>query len=146
VWRSSRTTSGAFLPARHACANSARRLISQIAEELWEVKDRKIVNLTKMGIDIKAYKQQLMKNSAASIEKARRESFSGRPDRASTWLAQWSPRQAQRARSKECWQRAGRASQLQFRGRSFMLQVYPCACPFLPSRIASLMSGKHRRS
>lgn len=26
------------------------RLISQIAEELWEVKDRKIVNLTKVGV------------------------------------------------------------------------------------------------
>ena len=50
------------------------RLISQIAEELWEVKDRKIVNLTKQGIDIVNYKKQLMKNSAAAIEKAKRAS------------------------------------------------------------------------
>jgi len=47
------------------------RLISQIAEELWEVKDRKIINLTKAGIDITEYKKQLMKASASSIEKAR---------------------------------------------------------------------------
>lgn len=48
-----------------------RRLISQIAEELWEVKDKQIVNLTKAGIDIKQYKNMLMKASAASIEKAK---------------------------------------------------------------------------
>jgi len=51
--------------------SQSHRLISQIAEELWEVKDRKIVNLSRQGIDIHTYKQQLMKNSAAAIEKAK---------------------------------------------------------------------------
>jgi ATP-binding cassette subfamily F protein 2 len=46
------------------------RLLSLIAEELWEVKDKKIVNLTKHGIDIKVYKEGLVKNSQAAIEKA----------------------------------------------------------------------------
>ncbi|POW20507.1 hypothetical protein PSHT_03457 [Puccinia striiformis] len=47
------------------------RLISQVAEELWEVKNKKIVNLTKQDIDIKSYKSMLAKNSAAQIEKAK---------------------------------------------------------------------------
>jgi len=47
------------------------RLISQVAEELWEVKNKKIVNLTKQDIDIKSYKAMLAKNSAAQIEKAK---------------------------------------------------------------------------
>lgn len=46
------------------------RLLSLIAEELWEVKDRKIVNLTKLGIDITQYKKKLVDNSKAAIEKA----------------------------------------------------------------------------
>jgi ATP-binding cassette subfamily F protein 2 len=33
------------------------RLISQVAEEIWEVKDKKIVNLTKEGMDITGYKR-----------------------------------------------------------------------------------------
>ncbi|KAG8922205.1 hypothetical protein FRC01_014337, partial [Tulasnella sp. 417] len=37
------------------------RLISQVAEELWEVKNKKIRNLTKEDIDIKAYKSLLVK-------------------------------------------------------------------------------------
>ncbi|KDN38799.1 putative iron inhibited ABC transporter 2 [Tilletiaria anomala UBC 951] len=47
------------------------RLISQVAEELWEVKDKKIENLTKMDISITDYKKILMKGSADSIEKAK---------------------------------------------------------------------------
>ncbi|WFC94956.1 ABC transporter ATP-binding protein arb1 [Malassezia brasiliensis] len=47
------------------------RLISQVAEELWEVKDRKIVNLTKQDIGIADYKKILMQNSAAAIERAK---------------------------------------------------------------------------
>ncbi|WFD26278.1 ABC transporter ATP-binding protein arb1 [Malassezia nana] len=47
------------------------RLISQVAEELWEVKDRKIVNLTKQDISIQDYKKILMKNSADAIERAK---------------------------------------------------------------------------
>ncbi|KAG9119323.1 hypothetical protein FRC07_005698 [Ceratobasidium sp. 392] len=47
------------------------RLISQVAGELWEVKDKKIRNLTKEDIDIKAYKAMLVKESVAAIEKAK---------------------------------------------------------------------------
>ncbi|TCD68629.1 hypothetical protein EIP91_010284 [Steccherinum ochraceum] len=47
------------------------RLISQVAEELWEVKDRKIKNLTKEDITIVDYKKLLVKNSVAALEKAK---------------------------------------------------------------------------
>ena len=47
------------------------RLISQVADELWEVKDRKIVNLTKQDISIQDYKKILMKQSADAIERAK---------------------------------------------------------------------------
>ncbi|WFD32275.1 ABC transporter ATP-binding protein arb1 [Malassezia sp. CBS 17886] len=47
------------------------RLISQVAEELWEVKDHKIVNLSKQEIGIADYKKILMKNSADAIERAK---------------------------------------------------------------------------
>ncbi|GJE99789.1 ATP-binding cassette domain-containing protein [Phanerochaete sordida] len=47
------------------------RLISQVAEELWEVKDRKIKNLTKEDISIVDYKKMLVKNSQAALEKAK---------------------------------------------------------------------------
>ena len=47
------------------------RLISQVAEELWEVKDRKIVNLSKQDIGIADYKKILMQNSADAIERAK---------------------------------------------------------------------------
>ncbi|PWN95873.1 putative iron inhibited ABC transporter 2 [Tilletiopsis washingtonensis] len=47
------------------------RLISQVAQDLWEVKGGKIVNLTKNGMDIQTYKKTLMANSAAAIEKAK---------------------------------------------------------------------------
>ena len=39
------------------------RLISQVAEELWEVKNKTIRNLTREGIDIKDYKAGLVKQS-----------------------------------------------------------------------------------
>lgn len=38
-------------------------LISQVAEELWEVKGRKIRNLTKEDIGIAEYKKRLVQNS-----------------------------------------------------------------------------------
>ena len=47
------------------------RLISQVAEELWEVKDRKIKNLTKEDLTIVDYKKMLVKNSQAALEKAK---------------------------------------------------------------------------
>ncbi len=47
------------------------RLISQVAEDLWEVKDRKIVNLSKQDVSIQDYKKKLMKNSAEAIERAK---------------------------------------------------------------------------
>ncbi|KAG8732488.1 hypothetical protein FRC11_013268 [Ceratobasidium sp. 423] len=47
------------------------RLISQVARELWEVKNKKIRDLTKEDIDIKAYKAMLVKESMAAIEKAK---------------------------------------------------------------------------
>ncbi|PIL37719.1 ATP-binding cassette transporter [Ganoderma sinense ZZ0214-1] len=47
------------------------RLISQVAEELWEVKDRKIKNLTREDITIVDYKKLLVKNSYAALEKAK---------------------------------------------------------------------------
>lgn len=47
------------------------RLISQVAEELWEVKDRKIYNLSKAEIDIQQYKSMLQKKSETSLEKAK---------------------------------------------------------------------------
>ena len=47
------------------------RLISQVAEDLWEVKDKTVTNLTKQDITIVDYKKQLAKRSQAQIEKAR---------------------------------------------------------------------------
>ncbi|KAF9254317.1 P-loop containing nucleoside triphosphate hydrolase protein [Marasmius fiardii PR-910] len=47
------------------------RLISQVAEELWEVADKKIKNLTKQEISIVDYKKNLVKESNAAIEKAK---------------------------------------------------------------------------
>ena len=47
------------------------RLISQVAEELWEVADHKIRNLTKEDISIVDYKQNLVRHSVAAIEKAK---------------------------------------------------------------------------
>jgi ATP-binding cassette subfamily F protein 2 len=60
---------------RHSClfATPCSRpgLISQVAEELWEVKNKKVINLTKQDISIVDYKKQLAKRSQAQIEKAR---------------------------------------------------------------------------
>ncbi|KAJ7070325.1 P-loop containing nucleoside triphosphate hydrolase protein [Mycena belliarum] len=47
------------------------RLISQVAEELWEVADHTIKNLTKADISIVDYKKNLVKQSNAAIEKAK---------------------------------------------------------------------------
>ncbi|KAF9443358.1 hypothetical protein P691DRAFT_809091 [Macrolepiota fuliginosa MF-IS2] len=47
------------------------RLISQVAEELWEVADKTIKNLTKVDISIVDYKKNLIKQSNAAIEKAK---------------------------------------------------------------------------
>ncbi|KAF8801549.1 P-loop containing nucleoside triphosphate hydrolase protein [Phlegmacium glaucopus] len=47
------------------------RLISQVAEELWEVANNTIKNLTKMDISIVDYKKNLVKQSQAAIEKAK---------------------------------------------------------------------------
>jgi len=47
------------------------RLISQVAEELWEVKDRKIRNLTREGISIVDYKRDLVNQSMTALEKAK---------------------------------------------------------------------------
>ncbi|KAG6908093.1 hypothetical protein DXG01_006184 [Tephrocybe rancida] len=47
------------------------RLISQVAEELWEVADKTIKNLTKRDISIIDYKRNLVKQSNAAIEKAK---------------------------------------------------------------------------
>ncbi|BEI81443.1 hypothetical protein CcaverHIS002_0206030 [Cutaneotrichosporon cavernicola] len=46
------------------------RLISQVAEDLWEVKDKQVINLTKEDISIVDYKRTLQKRSQAQIEKA----------------------------------------------------------------------------
>ncbi|KII94490.1 hypothetical protein PLICRDRAFT_127488 [Plicaturopsis crispa FD-325 SS-3] len=47
------------------------RLISQVAEELWEVADKTIKNLTKQDISIVDYKRNLIKQSNAALEKAK---------------------------------------------------------------------------
>ena len=46
------------------CVRFPSGLISQVAEELWEVKGRKLKNLTKEDITIVDYKKLLVKNSA----------------------------------------------------------------------------------
>lgn len=47
------------------------RLISKVAETLWEVKDKKIEDLSKSDISITQYKAKLQKDSQAAIEKAK---------------------------------------------------------------------------
>ncbi|KAK4685098.1 ATP-binding cassette, subfamily F, member 2, partial [Tremellales sp. Uapishka_1] len=47
------------------------RLISQVAEDLWEVKDKKVINLTKEDISIVDYKKSLAVRSHSQIEKAK---------------------------------------------------------------------------
>jgi ATP-binding cassette subfamily F protein 2 len=41
-------------------------LISQVAEDLWEVKDKTVMNLTKQEITIVDYKRSLAKRSESS--------------------------------------------------------------------------------
>ncbi|SCV72716.1 BQ2448_4253 [Microbotryum intermedium] len=53
------------------------RLISQVAEQLWEVKNKKIVDLSKSDISIVDYKNALVKNSQAEIERAKLVSKKG---------------------------------------------------------------------
>lgn len=61
---SSRTTSVGF---QLLCDNGAELtvtgLISQVAEDLWEVKDKSVTNLTKQDITIVDYKRSLAKRS-----------------------------------------------------------------------------------
>ncbi|WVO14126.1 hypothetical protein L204_101755 [Cryptococcus depauperatus] len=47
------------------------RLISQVAEDLWEVKNKRVINLTKQDISIVDYKKELAKRSQVQIEKAK---------------------------------------------------------------------------
>ncbi|KAF8954998.1 P-loop containing nucleoside triphosphate hydrolase protein [Flammula alnicola] len=47
------------------------RLISQVAEDLWEVGNKTITNLTKQDISIIDYKKNLVRQSNAAIEKAK---------------------------------------------------------------------------
>jgi len=47
------------------------RLISQVAEELWEVADKNIANLSKQDINIRDYKENLIRQSMKAIEKAK---------------------------------------------------------------------------
>ncbi|TDL30195.1 P-loop containing nucleoside triphosphate hydrolase protein [Rickenella mellea] len=47
------------------------RLISQVAEELWEVKNKKIRNLTREDITIVDYKKLLVKDSVNALERAK---------------------------------------------------------------------------
>ncbi|VDC06174.1 unnamed protein product [Peniophora sp. CBMAI 1063] len=47
------------------------RLISQVGDELWEVADKRIRNLTKEDISIVQYKKRLAQASMAAIEKAK---------------------------------------------------------------------------
>jgi hypothetical protein len=42
-------------------------LIGQVAEDLWEVENKTIRNLTKDGIDIKEYKAGLVKKSTSGV-------------------------------------------------------------------------------
>ena len=64
VSSSSRTTSVGF---QLLCDNGAELtvtgLISQVAEDLWEVKDKSVTNLTKQDITIVDYKRSLAKRS-----------------------------------------------------------------------------------
>ncbi|KAK0549118.1 ABC transporter ATP-binding protein arb1 [Tilletia horrida] len=47
------------------------RLLTQVVNEIWEVKNKDIQNLSKQDITIVEYKKMLMKNSADQIEKAK---------------------------------------------------------------------------
>ncbi|KIJ69690.1 hypothetical protein HYDPIDRAFT_104287 [Hydnomerulius pinastri MD-312] len=47
------------------------RLISQVAEDLWEVNDKTVKNLTREDISIVDYKKNLVRQSQAALEKAK---------------------------------------------------------------------------
>ena len=74
-------------------------LISQVAEELWEVKDKTIKNLTKDDITIVDYKKILVKHSEYSF--ALRHSLTLASDPAATSIAD------QRSPSRRCRNRKG---------------------------------------
>lgn len=63
VWLLSRTISVSLLFTVGEFRWSLTGLISQVAEELWEVKDKKVMNLTKQEITIVDYKRSLAKRS-----------------------------------------------------------------------------------
>jgi ATP-binding cassette subfamily F protein 2 len=54
------------------------RLISQVAQQLWEVKDKKIIDLSKQDVDIVKYKNGLIRAKQAEIEKAKLTSKSAK--------------------------------------------------------------------
>lgn len=60
------------------------RLISQVAEELWEVKDKKVINLTKEDITIVDYKKALTKRSESPLTRLPSVTDPSRPRRSST--------------------------------------------------------------
>ena len=62
MWSLYPTISVRSLKVKWASANAVG-LISQVAEDLWEVKDRKVINLTKQDITIVDYKRALAKRS-----------------------------------------------------------------------------------
>lgn len=82
------SVSVAWIACSISCLTLARAgLISQVAEELWEVKNRKIENLTKKDITIVDYKNMLVKNSTSptflyvrrhDVDHCRRRSSSAR--------------------------------------------------------------------
>jgi len=55
-----------FIPSQRGHYLHYIGLISQVAEELWEVKDKTIKNLTKDDITIVDYKMNLVKQSTSS--------------------------------------------------------------------------------
>jgi ATP-binding cassette subfamily F protein 2 len=60
-FRKSYISSTCHVPPTHVRTG----LISQVAKEIWEVKGRKIRNLTKEDISIVDYKKMLVRNSAS---------------------------------------------------------------------------------
>lgn len=59
--------SGHSSPENLTLEDASAGLISQVANELWEVKNRTIRNLTREDISIVDYKKMLVKNSALSL-------------------------------------------------------------------------------
>ena len=61
-----------FRSSSHRCSPTQQPspgLISQVANELWEVKGRKILDLTREDITIVDYKKMLIKNSESIASK-----------------------------------------------------------------------------